>query len=155
VFEELPGSEERKAKCIFIEKYQIPLIVVKSDGGYNYDSTDLAAIQYRLHTVKADRVIYITDSGQREHFEMVIAAARKAGWLTTQRCEHMGFGVILGEDGKKFKTRAGKTIKLLDLLNEARDNAFNQLKAREKQKETAEEEGEEKEREQVFTALKP
>jgi arginyl-tRNA synthetase len=167
VFEELPGAEGRKAKCIFIEKYQIPLIVVKSDGGFNYDSTDLAAIQYRLHTVKADRIIYITDSGQREHFEMVIAAARKAGWLTTQRCEHMGFGVILGEDGKKFKTRAGKTIKLLDLLNEARDNAFNQLKAREKGKDVAEEEGEEKaeqkveekaeekEREQIFTALKP
>lgn len=63
---------------------------------------------------------------------MIIAAARKIGWLTTQRCEHMGFGVILGEDGKKFKTRAGKTIKLLDLLNEARDNALNQLKSREK-----------------------
>jgi arginyl-tRNA synthetase len=48
---------------------------------------------------------------------MIIAAAKKAGWLTTQRCEHMGFGVILGEDGKKFKTRAGKSIRLLDLLN--------------------------------------
>ena len=72
------------------------MIVVKSDGGYNYDSTDIAAINFRLLTLKADRVIYITDSGQREHFEMVIAAAKKAGWLTTQRCEHMGFGVILG-----------------------------------------------------------
>jgi arginyl-tRNA synthetase len=136
-FEELPGTEGRKAKCMFIEKYSIPLIVVKSDGGYNYDSTDLAAINFRLNTLKADRVIYITDSGQREHFEMVIAAAKKAGWLTTQRCEHMGFGVILGEDGKKFKTRAGKTVKLLDLLNEARDNAFNQLKGREKKNEEA------------------
>jgi arginyl-tRNA synthetase len=110
------------------------LIVVKSDGGYNYDSTDIAAINFRLLTLKADRVIYITDSGQREHFEMVIAAAKKAGWLTTQRCEHMGFGVILGEDGKKFKTRAGKTIKLLDLLNEGKENALNQLKSREKKK---------------------
>jgi len=108
------------------------LIVVKSDGGYNYDSTDLAAIQYRLHTVNADRVIYITDSGQREHFEMVIAAAKKAGWLTTQRCEHMGFGCILGEDGKKFKTRAGKTVRLIDLLDEAKENALKQLKSREK-----------------------
>ena len=80
----------------------------------------MAAIQYRLHTIKADRVIYITDLGQREHFEMVIAAAKKAGWLKHQRCEHMGFGVILGEDGKKFKTRAGTTIKLLDLLNDAK-----------------------------------
>ena len=59
--------------------------MVKSDGGYNYDTTDLACIQYRLQTLKADRVIYITDAGQREHFEMVWAAARKAGWLTTQR----------------------------------------------------------------------
>lgn len=129
---------------------------MKSDGGYNYDSTDLAAINYRLHQVKADRIIYITDSGQREHFEMVIAAAKKAGWLTYQRCEHMGFGVILGEDGKKFKTRAGKNIKLLDLLNEARDNAFNQLKSREKKIEEVDVAlGDEKEREQVFTSLKP
>ncbi len=66
----------------------------------------------------------------------------------------MGFGVILGEDGKKFKTRAGKTIKLLDLLNEAKENALSQLKSREKKKEEAIE-GEEKEREQVFTSLKP
>jgi len=62
------------------------LIAVKSDGGYNYDSTDLAAIHYRLNLLKADRIIYITDSGQREHFEMIIAAAKKIGWLTTQRC---------------------------------------------------------------------
>lgn len=63
---------------------------------------------------------------------MVIAAAKKAGWVDTQRCEHMGFGCILGEDGKKFKTRAGKTVRLLDLLNEAKDQAYNQLKSREK-----------------------
>jgi len=106
------------------------LIVVKSDGGFNYDSTDLAAIRYRLQTIKSDRVIYITDLGQREHFEMIIAAAKKVGWLTTQRCEHMGFGVILGEDGKKFKTRSGVSVRLLDLLNEAKDKALNQLKSR-------------------------
>jgi arginyl-tRNA synthetase len=84
---------------------------------------------------------------------MVIAAAKKAGWLNAQRCEHMGFGVILGEDGKKFKTRGGKTIRLLDLLNEARDNAFKQLKSREKGTEEPVE-GEEKEF-QTFTSLKP
>ena len=93
------------------------MIAVKSDGGYNYDSTDLAAINYRLNMIKADRVIYITDLGQREHFEMIFAAAKKIGWLEKQRCEHMGFGVILGEDGKKFKTREGKAVRLLDLLN--------------------------------------
>lgn len=111
------------------------MIAVKSDGGYNYDSTDLAAINYRLLNIKADRIIYITDLGQREHFEMIIAAAKKAGWLTAQRAEHMGFGVILGEDGKKFKTRGGKSVRLLDLLNEARDRALAQLKGREKHKE--------------------
>lgn len=93
---EVEAGDGRKAKCIFIEKYPIPLMVVKSDGGYNYDTTDLACIKYRLQTLKADRIVYITDLGQREHFEMVIAAAKKAGWLTNQRAEHMGFGVVLG-----------------------------------------------------------
>lgn len=93
------------------------MIILKSDGGYNYDSTDMAAIKYRLKIINADRAIYITDLGQREHFEMIFAAARKVGWLTDQRCEHMGFGVILGEDGKKFKTRSGKSVRLLDLLS--------------------------------------
>ena len=153
-FEELPGNEGRKATCIFIEKYPIPLIAVKSDGGYNYDSTDLAAINYRIFKLNAERIIYITDSGQREHFEMIFAAARKAGWLTNQRCDHMGFGVILGEDGKKFKTRGGKSVRLLDLLNQARDRALTQLKSREKGKEEAAED-EKDEKEQTFTALKP
>lgn len=61
----MPKIEGRKAKCIFIEKYPAPLIVVKTDGGYNYDTTDLACIKYRLLTLKADRIIYVTDSGQR------------------------------------------------------------------------------------------
>ena len=61
---------------------------------------------------------------------MIFAAAKRAEWIAHQRCEHMGFGVILGEDGKKFKTREGKSIKLLDLLNEARDRALAQLKSR-------------------------
>lgn len=85
---------------------------------------------------------------------MIIAAAKKAGWLTTQRCDHMGFGVILGDDGKKFKTRAGKSVRLLDLLNEAKERALTQLKSREKgNAEGKEEEAEDKE--QTFTSLKP
>jgi arginyl-tRNA synthetase len=92
-------------------------MIVKSDGGYGYDSTDMAAIRYRLHEIKADRLIYITDSGQLPHFEMIFAAARMAGWLTNQTVEHMGFGVILGADGKKFSARKGESIKLMDLLN--------------------------------------
>ncbi len=109
------------------------MIVVKSDGGYNYDTTDLACIKHRLKTLHADRVIYITDAGQREHFEMIIATAKKAGWQTNQRCEHMGFGVVLGEDGKKFSTRKGVAVKLLDLINEAKERALGQLKSREKE----------------------
>ena len=113
-------------------------MVVKSDGGYGYDSTDMACIQFRLGKLAGERLIYVTDLGQREHFEMIFAAAKRAGWLTTQKAEHMGFGVILGEDGKKFKTRGGKTIRLVDLLDEARDKALSQLKSREKQKEEGE-----------------
>jgi arginyl-tRNA synthetase len=66
---------------------------------------------------------------------MVFAGAKKAGWLTTQRAEHMGFGCVLGEDGKKFKTRNGTTVKLLDLINEAKEKALAQLKSREKAQE--------------------
>lgn len=130
-------------------------MVVKSDGGYNYDTTDLAAIKYRLHEVKANRIVYITDLGQREHFEMVFAAAKKAGWLTNQRVDHMGFGVVLGENKKKFSTRKGVSVKLLDLINEAHDKALAQLKSREKEPKEAKEEGAEEVVEATFTALKP
>jgi arginyl-tRNA synthetase len=61
---------------------------------------------------------------------MIIATAKKVGWLTTQRCEHMGFGVVLGENGKKFSTRKGESVKLLDLLNEAKNRALVQIKSR-------------------------
>lgn len=64
---------------------------------------------------------------------MIFAAARKAGWLTTQRVDHMGFGVVLGQDKKKFSTRKGVAVKLLDLLNEAHEKALAQLKSREKE----------------------
>ena len=130
-FDEL--QEGKKAKCIFFEGFSNPLIVVKSDGGFNYDSTDVAAINYRLNTIKADRIIYITDSGQLPHFELVFECARKAGWMKGQRVEHMGFGVVLGEDGKKFAARKGQAVRLIDLLNEARDKALEQLKSREKE----------------------
>ena len=107
-------------------------MVVKSDGGFSYDTTDMACIQYRIKTLKVDRAVYVTDLGQREHFEMIFAAARKAGWLTTQRVDHMGFGVVLGEDKKKFSTRKGKNVKLNDLINESVEKSLAQLKSREK-----------------------
>lgn len=126
------------AKCIFLEGFQnregqaLPLMVQKSDGGYNYDTTDLAAIRYRIFVDKADRIIYVTDVGQSLHFQMVFAAAQKAGWLDPAKTEvdHVGFGLVLGADGKKFKTRSGDTEKLIDLLTEAVDKAREILKDR-------------------------
>ena len=84
---------------------QIPLIIQKSDGGFGYASTDMAALKHRLNVEKADWIIYVTDCGQAGHFEQVFAAARKAGWLKAggPRVDHCPFGLVLGEDGKRIK----------------------------------------------------
>jgi len=119
------------AKCIFLEGFvnregqPLPMMVQKSDGGYNYDTTDMAALHYRLFVDRADRIIYVTDVGQSQHFQMVFKAGEKAGWLdpAKTRVDHVGFGLVLGADGKKFKTRSGDTEKLIDLLHEAVDRA--------------------------------
>lgn len=115
------------AKCIFLEGFQnrdgqpLPLMVQKSDGGYNYDTTDMAAIYHRIFTEKGDRLIYVTDAGQATHFQMIFKAAEKAGYLDPAkvRVDHVPFGLVLGPDGKKFKTRSGETERLIDLLNAA------------------------------------
>lgn len=119
------------AKCIYLEGFQnregepLPLMIQKSDGGYNYDTTDLAAIRHRIFVEKADRIIVVVDGGQSLHFQMIFAAAEKAGWLDPKKVqvEHVGFGLVLGPDGKKYKTRSGETEKLIDLLTEAVDHA--------------------------------
>lgn len=117
------------AKCLFLEGFTnregepLPLMVQKSDGGYNYDTTDLAAMRYRIFTDHADRIIVVTDIGQSLHFQMIFAAAQKADWIGSTRFDHVGFGLVLGADGKKFKTRSGDTEKLIDLLTEAVDHA--------------------------------
>lgn len=101
-----------------------PFIVQKSDGGYMYSTTDLAAVRYRTVTDGAQRVVYVTDIGQSTHFEQVFAVARKAKFVPEGvSLEHVPFGLVLGEDGKKFKTRSGETVKLKDLLTEAVDRA--------------------------------
>jgi arginyl-tRNA synthetase len=115
------------AKCVFLEGFvtrdgqPLPMIIQKSDGGYNYDTTDMAAIRHRIFVEKADRIIYLTDAGQSLHFAMVFKAAEKAGYLDPSqvRVDHVPFGVVLGSDGKKFKTRSGDVEKLIDLLLEA------------------------------------
>ena len=112
--------EEGGAKCVFLEGAQIPLMLQKSDGGFGYDSTDMAALKYRLHTLNASRIICITDFSQGDHFKMCNQAARQIGWVqNNQSLEHIGFGTVQGEDGKRFKTRSGDTVRLVDLLDEA------------------------------------
>ncbi len=130
-------QEDAGAKCVFLEGFQnkegqpLPLIVQKSDGGYNYATTDLAALRYRINVDKADRIIYVTDSGQADHFAQVFQVARRAGWLPDRvQVEHVPFGLVLGEDGKKFKTRSGDTVALKELLHEAIERAFADIDSR-------------------------
>jgi arginyl-tRNA synthetase len=123
--------EEGGAKCVFVDKYKVPLMLQKSDGGYGYDSTDMAALKYRLAELRADRIIVITDFSQGDHFKMVYAAGRDIGWVDQgQRLEHIGFGTVQGEDGKRFKTRSGDTVRLVDLLDEAVMRMEGELRAR-------------------------
>ncbi len=95
-------------------------IIRKSDGGYLYTTTDIACVKYRIGALHADRVLYFTDSRQQQHLETVWAICRKAGYAPDNvSLEHCPFGMMLGKDGKPFKTRSGGTIKLKDLLDEA------------------------------------
>ncbi|HIK33825.1 MAG TPA: arginine--tRNA ligase [Oscillatoriales cyanobacterium M59_W2019_021] len=118
--------EDAGAKCVFVEGFTnkegkpLPLIVQKSDGGYNYATTDLAALRYRIEKDNADRLIYVVDAGQSNHFAQVFQVAKRAGWLPENvEAIHVPFGLVQGEDGKKLKTRAGETVRLQDLLDEA------------------------------------
>lgn len=129
--------EDNGAKCVFLDGFtnkdgdRLPLIVQKSDGGYNYATTDLAALNYRLQTDQADKIIYVTDAGQANHFAQFFQVAQKAGILTDpSQVVHVPFGLVKGEDGKKLKTRAGDTIRLKDLLTEAVVRARQDLEAR-------------------------
>jgi len=96
------------------------LILVKSDGGFTYDTSDLATLRQRLFEEKAEWIIYVVDAGQSLHFQQIYDVGRQLGWYDPQknRVEHIGFGVVLGEDKKKFKTRSGDTVRLTDLLDE-------------------------------------
>lgn len=118
--------DSRGALCVFDPDVlgpdgdPIPLMVRKSDGGYGYDTTDLATIRYRMRDLKADRVLYVVDSRQALHFRLVFSAARRAGWIGEDaEVRHVPFGTVLGPDGRPFKTRAGGTVRLDDLLDDA------------------------------------
>jgi arginyl-tRNA synthetase len=115
------------AKCIYLDEFRgrdgnpFPIIIQKADGGYNYDTTDMAALRHRIEVERASRLIYVVDAGQSLHFLMIFRAAEKAGYLNPLevRAEHVPFGVVLGPDGKKYKSRSGETEKLIDLIHEA------------------------------------
>ncbi|CAN97829.1 MULTISPECIES: arginine--tRNA ligase [Sorangium] len=124
------ARESEGALCVFPAGFTgkggepLPLIVRKQDGGYGYATTDLAAIRHRLTTVGARRIVYVVGAPQSQHFAMVFATAREAGWLTPPaRAEHVAFGSVLGADKKMFKTRSGDTVKLSDLIDEATERA--------------------------------
>jgi arginyl-tRNA synthetase len=98
----------------------VTLMVRKTDGGYGYDTTDLATIRYRIRDLKADRLLYVVDARQALHFRLIFEAARRAGWLTPDiNVNHVAFGTVLGPDGRPFKTRSGDTVRLMDLLDAA------------------------------------
>ncbi len=129
------------AECVFLEGVKgkdgkpLPVIVQKSDGGFNYATTDLAAIRYRFAALPdgdgARRVIYVTDAGQANHFAGVFQVAERAGWIPEgARLQHVPFGLVQGEDGKKLKTRSGDTVRLRDLLDEAVERSETDLRAR-------------------------
>lgn len=118
------------ADCVFLDDFVSkdgtpqPLMVRKSDGGYNYSATDLAAARYRINETGATRIIYVVGAPQKRHFDMLFAALRKTGWAGENiRLEHLAFGSMLSADGRPFKTREGGTVKLANLLDEAATRA--------------------------------
>lgn len=123
--------ESEGAQVVFLDEFRgkdgeaQAYIVRKQDGGYLYSTTDLAAVRYRAGTLHADRSLYVVDARQSLHFQQMFTLAHKAGYAPAEMSlEHVGFGVMLGEDGKPFKTRSGGTVKLADLLEEAAQRAY-------------------------------
>jgi len=118
--------ESDGAMCVFPagftgrEGLPLPLIVRKRDGGYGYAVTDLAAIRHRFVDLDADRALYVVDNGQHMHLSMVYTSSIDAGWTqNTEQAVHLGFGLVLGADHKRFRSRGGETVRLVDLLDEA------------------------------------
>ena len=116
------------ALVLWVEGFDAPLIIRKSDGGYGYDTTDMAAIRHRVRELKADRIIYVTDVRQSQHFQELFEAARKAGYLPEDvEAQHVGYGMVLGPDSRPFKTRDGGTVSLTSLLDLAEQEASPEI----------------------------
>ena len=123
------------AKVVFLDEFKnkegepAAFIVQKQGGGFLYATTDLACLRYRVNVLKADRLLYVVDTRQDLHFKQLFATSRKADWLPENvSAEFIGFGTMMGKDGKPFKTRSGDTVKLVDLLDEAVERATKLVK---------------------------
>ncbi len=118
------------AKCVFLDEFKgkddspLPAIVQKSDGGFPYMATDIAAVRHRAKNLKADAAYYFIDARQKLHIAQLFAVAKAAGYLNDQDFRHLPFGVILKNDGTPFKTRDGAAVKLIDVIDESIDRAF-------------------------------
>ena len=125
------------ALCVFAPGFvtrdgaPLPLIVRKQDGGYGYAATDLAALRYRTQVLKGTRLLYVVGTPQQQHFAMLFAVGKLAGWLLPGvRAEHVAFGAVLGADKKMLKTRSGETVRLAELLDEAVERSTAELERR-------------------------
>lgn len=123
-------TEDQGARCVFLDEFKgqdgnpLPMIVQKQDGGYLYATTDLAALRYRQNQLGAKRILYFVDVRQSHHFKQLFAVGRQAGFLKeSTEVEHLGFGTVMGDDGKPFKTRNGGVAKLAELIDEAEKRA--------------------------------
>ena len=130
-------TEDQGALCAFPDGFTgregepLPLIVRKADGGYGYAATDLAALRHRILDLGARDLLYVVGAPQHDHLEMVFAVGRAAGWVTPEvHCEHVAFGSVLGTDGRMFRTRAGDTVRLADLVDEAVGRARTLVEAK-------------------------
>ena len=130
-------TEDQGAQCVFLDEFKnkdgdpLPVIVRKADGGYLYATTDLAALRYRAGTLGADRILYFVDQRQALHFQQIFTVARRAGFVGEGvDLAHMGFGTMNGPDGRPFKTRDGGTVKLIDLLDEAEQRAYDLVRSK-------------------------
>lgn len=125
------------AKVVFLPEFKnkdgeaAAFIIQKQGGGFLYASTDLACMRYRVNQLKADRLMYVVDHRQALHFQQLFSVSRQAGWLPENvSAEFVGFGTMMGKDGKPFKTRSGDTVKLIDLLDEAVQRATDLVRSK-------------------------
>jgi arginyl-tRNA synthetase len=117
------ARESEGAICLFLDGFEVPMIIRKRDGAFLYATTDLATIEYRMVHFKPDAILYVVDHRQSEHFQKLFAAARAIGY-TDVELQHISFGTVLGPDGRPFKTRSGAVIGLGYLLDEAVQRAY-------------------------------